>query len=61
MEGLRTPVPCPRCKRPSDRRAWPFCSKRCADIDLGRWFDGTYATAVVEEDSGRDTGEDDGT
>jgi hypothetical protein len=21
----------------------PFCSKRCADIDLGRWFNGGYA------------------
>jgi len=21
----------------------PFCSRRCADIDLGRWLGGTYA------------------
>jgi hypothetical protein len=21
----------------------PFCSKRCADIDLARWLDGRYA------------------
>jgi endogenous inhibitor of DNA gyrase (YacG/DUF329 family) len=21
----------------------PFCSKRCADVDLARWFSGSYA------------------
>lgn len=26
--------------------AWkPFCSKRCADLDLGKWFNGSYAIA----------------
>jgi endogenous inhibitor of DNA gyrase (YacG/DUF329 family) len=28
----------------------PFCSKRCADVDLQRWFSGAYAIPVVEED-----------
>jgi endogenous inhibitor of DNA gyrase (YacG/DUF329 family) len=23
----------------------PFCSKRCADLDLGKWFNGSYAIA----------------
>jgi endogenous inhibitor of DNA gyrase (YacG/DUF329 family) len=33
---------CPICGKPSapDRR--PFCSKRCAEIDLGRWLKGAY-------------------
>ncbi len=26
----------------------PFCSKRCADIDLGRWFNGNYAIPTNE-------------
>jgi len=34
---------CPICKKPSDEAAKPFCSKRCADIDLGRWLKGSYA------------------
>jgi endogenous inhibitor of DNA gyrase (YacG/DUF329 family) len=33
---------CPVCKRPSDTRYRPFCSARCADVDLGRWFTGSY-------------------
>ena len=28
----------------------PFCSKRCADVDLHRWFSGTYSVPVVEEE-----------
>lgn len=34
---------CPICKRPVDAKTKPFCSKRCADIDLGRWMTGSYA------------------
>ena len=34
---------CPVCKQPSTRKWRPFCSKRCADIDLGRWMTGAYA------------------
>ncbi len=33
---------CPICGRPRDARFRPFCSKRCADIDLGRWLKGEY-------------------
>jgi hypothetical protein len=33
---------CPICGKPSDPRLRPFCSKRCADIDLQRWFSGAY-------------------
>ena len=28
----------------------PFCSKRCADVDLGRWFNGSYAVASEDLD-----------
>lgn len=34
---------CPVCSRPTDPKYRPFCSKRCADIDLGRWLTGGYA------------------
>jgi endogenous inhibitor of DNA gyrase (YacG/DUF329 family) len=35
--------PCPICGKPSSFAERPFCSRRCADIDLHRWFSGTYA------------------
>ena len=34
---------CPLCGKPREQRFRPFCSKRCADIDLARWFKGDYA------------------
>lgn len=36
---------CPICAKPAAPRFKPFCSRRCADIDLGRWFKGGYAIA----------------
>ena len=33
---------CPICGRPADPRERPFCSPRCAEIDLGRWFGEAY-------------------
>jgi len=34
---------CPICRKPPQDRFRPFCSKRCADIDLGAWLKGGYA------------------
>lgn len=34
---------CPICKKPSDPAFKPFCSKRCADLDLGKWMSDAYA------------------
>ena len=34
---------CPICQRPADPKYRPFCSRRCADVDLGRWLTGSYA------------------
>ncbi len=34
---------CPICGKPGDTDYSPFCSKRCADIDLNRWLSGHYA------------------
>lgn len=42
--------PCPICGKPSVERYRPFCSKRCADIDLNRWLSGAYAIAGREEE-----------
>ncbi len=33
---------CPICKKESWPKSHPFCSKRCAEIDLGRWLSGAY-------------------
>ncbi len=35
--------PCAICKRPVQAAYAPFCSKRCADVDLQRWLAGVYA------------------
>jgi uncharacterized protein len=42
---------CPLCGKPVDEAFKPFCSKRCADIDLNRWLSGVYAVPVKEEES----------
>jgi uncharacterized protein len=34
---------CPICSKPTDPAFKPFCSKRCADVDLQRWLVGSYA------------------
>lgn len=41
---------CPICTKPSDPAYRPFCSRRCADVDLGRWLKGSYALPVEPED-----------
>jgi endogenous inhibitor of DNA gyrase (YacG/DUF329 family) len=41
---------CPICGQPRDPGYRPFCSKRCADLDLGRWLNGSYAIPVSEDD-----------
>ena len=39
---------CPLCRKPSAERYRPFCSKRCAEIDLGRWLKGGYRIPTEE-------------
>ncbi|MCJ7788121.1 MAG: DNA gyrase inhibitor YacG [Methyloceanibacter sp.] len=34
---------CPICDKPAAHDYRPFCSKRCADLDLGHWLGGRYA------------------
>lgn len=52
---LRPARPCPICDKPSVRATYPFCSKRCADVDLNRWLTGAYAIPAAE---GTDEDED---
>jgi hypothetical protein len=33
---------CPTCRKPTVPEHRPFCSRRCADIDLARWLGGTF-------------------
>jgi endogenous inhibitor of DNA gyrase (YacG/DUF329 family) len=41
---------CPICGKPATDAAKPFCSKRCADVDLNRWLKGVYAVPGKEEE-----------
>jgi uncharacterized protein len=49
---------CPICGKPRSERYDPFCSKRCADVDLHRWLKGSYvipgANAKPEPDEGEE-------
>lgn len=56
---LRPRAKCPICGKPSDRALHPFCSKRCAMIDLNRWLSGSYAIPAVEAEPGSEEGGDD--
>jgi endogenous inhibitor of DNA gyrase (YacG/DUF329 family) len=42
--------PCPICGKPALAEFKPFCSRRCADVDLNRWLSGVYAVPVKEDD-----------
>ena len=39
---------CPICKADATQKYRPFCSKRCADVDLGKWITGGYALPSEE-------------
>jgi endogenous inhibitor of DNA gyrase (YacG/DUF329 family) len=41
---------CPLCGKPTDASFRPFCSKRCADVDLHRWLSGVYSIPVAEQE-----------
>jgi hypothetical protein len=42
--------PCPICSKLSTPEDYPFCSDRCAKVDLNRWFSEGYSIPVVETD-----------
>lgn len=41
---------CPICKRSESLSTKPFCSKRCQQVDLGRWLKGGYVVPGRAED-----------
>lgn len=43
---------CAICGKPKDEKYKPFCSKRCSEVDLNRWFTGGYAIAAEEGSEG---------
>ncbi len=55
---------CPICGKLQDLKFRPFCSKKCADVDLARWLREDYRLPAVddvvpteEENSGEDDSE----
>jgi endogenous inhibitor of DNA gyrase (YacG/DUF329 family) len=41
---------CPICGKPEADEYRPFCSRRCADVDLNRWLSGVYAIPVKDDE-----------
>jgi hypothetical protein len=52
-------VKCAVCGKPQVARFRPFCSKRCADVDLAKWLRGGYAIPAEEPPDGNLNGTDD--
>jgi uncharacterized protein len=51
---------CVVCGKAQDAKHRPFCSRRCADVDLGKWLGGRYAIPAEEPpDSGPQAAEED--
>jgi endogenous inhibitor of DNA gyrase (YacG/DUF329 family) len=51
---------CPICGKPRDTAFKPFCSKRCADVDLHRWLSGSYAIPATDDEEEDERREEDG-
>ena len=48
-EGTNKPVTCPICKENDSVQSFkPFCSERCANVDLHRWLGGRYSVPAIE-------------
>ncbi|WP_232628362.1 DNA gyrase inhibitor YacG [Methylobacterium sp. Leaf118] len=61
MSGKTAPAggpACPICGKPAQAETKPFCSPRCADVDLGRWLGERYAIPTPLDDDARPPPED---
>ena len=59
LRAVRIDAKCPVCGKPAALTYRPFCSKRCADIDLGRWLKEGYRVPTDETpDDGAGEGSD---
>ena len=54
MAERKSVRPCPLCGRPAAVRFRPFCSRRCADQDLGKWVTGDYRIPTDERANAED-------
>ena len=52
---LRPRSPCPICRKPHELEYRPFCSKRCADVDLHKWLREDYSVPAEEQPYCEDT------
>ncbi|WP_425404575.1 DNA gyrase inhibitor YacG [Hwanghaeella sp.] len=52
--GLADERPCAVCGRPAAAQYRPFCSKRCADVDLNRWLGEQYRIPTDEPADGEE-------
>ena len=43
VKGHSQKAACPLCEQPAKAPHTPFCSRRCAQLDLGKWLTGDYA------------------
>ncbi len=48
MDSSLKEKPCAQCGKPAVEKFRPFCSARCKQIDLGRWFSGTFRVETNE-------------
>ena len=48
VEGKTQAALCPICSKPALAPHMPFCSRRCAQLDLGKWLTGDYAIPAYE-------------
>ncbi len=53
------PGACPVCGKPTVERFKPFCSARCKQVDLHRWFGEVYVVPGADGPANED-GEGDG-
>ena len=50
---------CPICSKPVVEPYRPFCSQRCANVDLSRWLGGNYRIPTDEAPTVYEGGLDD--
>ncbi len=55
QEQKRPQALCPICRKATEQKWRPFCSKHCADVGLGRWINGAYSMPADEPPAGEET------
>jgi endogenous inhibitor of DNA gyrase (YacG/DUF329 family) len=60
MADTKTAKACPICGKAAVERHRPFCSRRCADVDLNRWLSGVYAVPAADDEEQDERRDDNG-